>query len=253
MAWIESHQTIERHRKTKKLMRLMEWDLDTTIGKLHRFWWWCVDYAEDGDLRKFSDDDIGESVALNGEPASKFVEAMVASCWIDRDPHFRVHDWWDYVGPWLRSRYKRSPEKWETVRNGYVTTNQPDQPDQPDQPSRREGKKLPDFSIDFVEKADSAKKRGFNIYQLTNRFYKESNLVQKLPEKVLVDVLDEFFKRGDSVRENWPYFLRVLKEKSRIHFAGEEIKKNVKNERTGPSSISTISEILSKLEIMEVA
>jgi hypothetical protein len=51
LAWIESHQTLEKHPKTLDLMNATGWDLDTCLGKLHRFWYWCVDYAEDGDLR----------------------------------------------------------------------------------------------------------------------------------------------------------------------------------------------------------
>lgn len=39
MAWIESHQQLERHPKTHELMGLMGWDLDATIGKRMRGWW----------------------------------------------------------------------------------------------------------------------------------------------------------------------------------------------------------------------
>ena len=125
MAWIESHQAIERHPKTIELMTRMGWDLDATVGKLHRLWWWCVDYAEDGDLRKHNDTRIGAAVGLNGEASKRFIEAMVASGWIDRKPYFRIHDWWDHIGPWLRSKYKRSPKKWRQVSNLYVNGTQP--------------------------------------------------------------------------------------------------------------------------------
>jgi len=130
-------------------MACMGWDVDTTLGKLHRFWWWCVDYAEDGDLRKHNDDRLGAAVGvLPGEPAKRFVEAMVKACWLDRKPYFRVHDWWDYIGKFLQIKYKHSPEKWQHVRDLYHGSNnkgkncslngsktyKPNQPNQPNQP-----------------------------------------------------------------------------------------------------------------------
>lgn len=122
MAWIESHQALRDHPKTIDLMALMGWDLDTNIGKLHRFWWWCVDYAEDGDLRKHNDSRLAIAVGLNSNQGKQFVEAMVKSGWIDREPYFRVHDWWDYIGLFLQRKYQRQPEKWQKVRDLYCST-----------------------------------------------------------------------------------------------------------------------------------
>ena len=103
-------------------MSLTGWDLDTCLGKLHRFWWWCVDYAEDGDLRRHNDDRLGLAVGvLPGEESRRFVEAMVAARWLDRDPYFRVHDWWNYIGKFLQSKYKRDPAKWQSVKDLYCT------------------------------------------------------------------------------------------------------------------------------------
>lgn len=141
MAWIESHQALANHPKVADLMAGMDWDLDTSLGKLHRFWWWCVDYAEDGDLRRHNDNRIGRAVGLNSsEDCSRFVRAMVESCWIDRMPYFRVHDWWDYIGLFLQRKYgEKNKPRWERVKLLYTgstevvqrlsqPTNQPNQP-----------------------------------------------------------------------------------------------------------------------------
>ena len=101
-------------------MGIMGWDLDTAVAKLHRFWWWCVDYAETGDLRKYNDAMIGGAVGLNGDMARSFVEAMVESRWIDREPYFRVHNWWKYIGKFLQIKYKHQSEKWQEVRKLYA-------------------------------------------------------------------------------------------------------------------------------------
>lgn len=149
MAWIESHQKLERHPKTIHLMSLMGWELDSCIGKLHRFWWWCVDYAEDGDLRRHNDTVLASAVGLNGDQAKQFVGSMIEAGWLDREPYFRVHDWWDYIGLFLRRKYEgRNNEKWERVRKLYYNStdavqpavqkltepNQPNLTNQPNQP-----------------------------------------------------------------------------------------------------------------------
>lgn len=137
MAWIESHQQIERHPKTLRLMKITGRDTDSAIGLVHRFWWWCMDYAENGQLARYSTGEIDQ--ILGGG----LTEALIGAGWIDDNP-LRVHDWWDYAGPFLRSRYKREPERWQAIRdlyctsivpvtgNGHLTkpnlTNQPNQP-----------------------------------------------------------------------------------------------------------------------------
>jgi hypothetical protein len=144
MAWIESHQALLTHPKVHDLMALMGWDLDTTIAKLHRFWWWCVDYAENGDLRKHSIDRLGRAVGLvDSSTAHRFVESMISTGWIDEKPYFRVHDWWEYIGLFLQRRYgNKNSEKWRAVQQLYSSctevvhqlaqpTNQPNQPNLP--------------------------------------------------------------------------------------------------------------------------
>lgn len=127
MAWIESHQELNGHPKVKRLARAMGWNLPETIGRLHMFWWWCVDYSPDGDLRKFNDADIAEAVALDAGQGQHFVTAMIecggetASGFIERTPYFRVHDWWDFSGRYLQSRYSHSSEKWKKVKRMYGT------------------------------------------------------------------------------------------------------------------------------------
>lgn len=131
MAWIETHQALRDHPKVSDLAALMNWERYATIGRLLTFWWWCVDYAEDGDLRRHNDVRIGAAVGLNDVDArqndenptnsTKFVSAMIKAGFIDKKPYRRVHDWWDYIGNYLQSKYKRTPEKWQKVRSLYLS------------------------------------------------------------------------------------------------------------------------------------
>ena len=132
-------------------MALMGWDLDATIGKLHRFWWWCLKYAEDGDLRKHNDSRLAVAMGVAMDNSKKLVEAMVQSCWIDREPYFRVHDWWEYAGLLLQIRYKHDAKKWKRVRslydgkskngsnNGSKNSTPTNQPTRPTRPTKRDG------------------------------------------------------------------------------------------------------------------
>lgn len=169
MAWLESHQGIQGHPKTLQLASRMGWDIYTTVGRLHCFWWWCLEYAPTGDLRKFSDAILAQSVGLHPSEGGVFLEAMVESEWIDRGKNLlRVHDWVEYAGRYLRdTKFKHKPEKWKEVVDLYkvgcqpkvgrksadkvpkspdksaVPTNQPNQPDQPNLTNQGDG--LPEW------------------------------------------------------------------------------------------------------------
>ena len=119
MAWIESHEELLIHPKTLDLMNQMRWDINFTIGTLHRFWWWCMKFAHDGDLRHHNASRLAAAVGLPDTQAEKFVEAMIQAEWLDTIPYFRVHDWWEYAGPFLQTKHKRHPEVWRRVKDMY--------------------------------------------------------------------------------------------------------------------------------------
>jgi hypothetical protein len=119
MTWIETHDKLERHPKVLDLMNLMGWNKNETLGVLIRFWWWCLEYAEDGDLRPHSPQRIAGALDMMGDYAVKFVPSMISTGWIDEKPNLRVHDWWDYIGNFLMSKYKHHPSKWRRVRRLY--------------------------------------------------------------------------------------------------------------------------------------
>lgn len=123
MAWIKSEESIVNHPKTLKLASDMEWCVDQTIGKLHRFWYWCLNYAPTGDLRGYNDAVLAGSVGLEPTSAHRFVTAMVASGWIDRDSDvFRVHDWIDHARIYLRDvKFKNRPDLWKKTEEVYVS------------------------------------------------------------------------------------------------------------------------------------
>ena len=98
MAWIESHQELWRHPKTKKLARLLAVSVPTAIGHLHGIWYWALDFAQDGDLRRYDPEEIADAALWEGEPG-RFIEALVAAGYLDQtDNGLTIHDWYDYAG-----------------------------------------------------------------------------------------------------------------------------------------------------------
>jgi hypothetical protein len=55
MAWLESHQSLRDHPKARRLARRLD-GLPASIGHLHALWWWCLDYAPNGDLTRYQVD-----------------------------------------------------------------------------------------------------------------------------------------------------------------------------------------------------
>lgn len=115
MAWIRSEQSVERHPKKLELQTLLQVDSDTVIGRLHRFWWWCLDYALDGDLRKHTPETLCAACDIP-------LEMLIKVRLVDTTPHLRIHDWWDFVGNYLKMRFKDHPQKWREIEQQYNTT-----------------------------------------------------------------------------------------------------------------------------------
>lgn len=116
MAWIESHQTLGQHPKTRKLAHLLGVSKPAAIGHLHCLWWWAVDYAEDGDLSRFDALDIAIGAEWDGDE-TEFVTAMVKAGFLDEGPGdtFAVHDWDDYAGK-LIERKKANAKRMREAR-----------------------------------------------------------------------------------------------------------------------------------------
>lgn len=116
MAWLKSHQGLERHPKVLKLEELCSMDRNGTVGVLHRFWYWSMDYAEDGDLSKWSLETISKAIGID---ANHLIEAG----WIDKEPYLKVHDWFEYFGEYLRGKYRREPAKYEAIKKKCLGTD----------------------------------------------------------------------------------------------------------------------------------
>ena len=127
MAWLESHQTLADHPKTRKLARILSIGKPTVIGHLHCFWWWALDYADDGDLSRFDALDIAIGAEWDGDPDT-FVMAMVQAGFIDDGDALTIHDWEDYAGK-LLNRKRANARRMKEARAAQNTAEIDSQPD----------------------------------------------------------------------------------------------------------------------------
>lgn len=106
MAWIELHQSLPTHRKTKKLARLLglkKCGIPQAVGHLCMLWLWMIDNAQDGDMSSLDTEDIAEAAGWDGK-AEAFLDALRESGFVDGD---FVHDWDDYAGNLIAQRNAR--------------------------------------------------------------------------------------------------------------------------------------------------
>lgn len=105
MAWIESHQTLANHPKTRRVARALGVHKAQVIGHLHLLWWWALDYSLDGDISQYADDEIAIAAEWDGDE-EKFVHALVQAGFLDvSDSGARtIHNWYDYAGKLVHQR-----------------------------------------------------------------------------------------------------------------------------------------------------
>lgn len=111
MAWIESHDDLATHPKTRRAARALGISIPTMVGHLHLLWHWCLKYADDGDLSGYDLMDIADAMMWDGDP-DELITALVDCGPGDRhgflerreDGSLEVHDWLDYAGKLIEQR-----------------------------------------------------------------------------------------------------------------------------------------------------
>lgn len=108
MAWIEVHQSLPTHRKTKKLARELGFKgpggIAQAVGHLIMLWLWSVDNAPDGSLSQIDPHDVADAAGWAKEP-DRFIRALLESGYLD--PDLSIHDWSDYIESLITQREAR--------------------------------------------------------------------------------------------------------------------------------------------------
>ncbi len=120
MAWIESHQSLERHPKTLLLRRVTLLSHNETLGLLHRLWWWALDNAQDGNVTDFCKKGLMEEVFGIPEKEEKsLAECLIESGWLDKEgDQIVIHNHGRYRNRLteMRERNKLRQKEWRERR-----------------------------------------------------------------------------------------------------------------------------------------
>lgn len=121
MAWIKLYTNLARHPKTVNFARMLDISIPTAAGHLVVLWTNVLEIKEDGDLTKYSQQNIADLADWKGN-AAQFNRALVLSSLLDirgKDSSRQcyIHDWKDYAEPYLRAKYAlRHPEQWNSIK-----------------------------------------------------------------------------------------------------------------------------------------
>ena len=90
---------------------------------------------------------------------------------------------------------------------------------------------------------DNVYKSGLNIYSLIGRLKKIIKVGKgwHFPEEVLIEACEQYHKDKDKIKDEWPWFIKVIHAKSDEYFANKNIKENKARKQEGmPQAIKEI-------------
>ncbi len=216
VAWIELHTVLIRHRKVKALARSLGIKPVEVVGYLATFWGNVLELAEDGDITKWSIEDEAEYSGWEGNP-KKFHEAMLnnGEGFIDEiDGKKIVHDWWEYAGRYLKSKYHSyDPEKLAYIMSLYpkATFRQPKvnlkATNQPNQPTYHI---VDDLKVTFY----TAYKQKTTQEYIKDRIKDGAiikSLLKDISQNELKELIVKFFNSDDPFVKNSGYTMGVFK------------------------------------------
>jgi DnaD/phage-associated family protein len=112
LAWIEVHQHLKEHRKTRKFKNLMGITRAQAIGHLIMLWLWGIDNTDDHGIIMDADyDDIAIACDYH-EDSQLIVSALITAGFLEKEgkgEKLVIHDFEDYIGR-LREQKKRHRE-----------------------------------------------------------------------------------------------------------------------------------------------
>lgn len=106
MAWIELHQSMPGHRRTRRVKSILGIDTPTAVGHMCLLWLWALDNAGNGSIGGMLNQEIADVCEYRGD-ADAFVEALVEAGYLIRTENdLLLHDWDDYAGRLMDRREK---------------------------------------------------------------------------------------------------------------------------------------------------
>lgn len=128
MAWIQSHQKLEKSGKLLVLARALAINRYQAIGHLQAFWWWCIDNAKDGDVTRYDSVTLAKASGWHefckddfmsqhgvGRKDEEFMDAMVEAGFLDKtEEKVLVHNWDYYTLEYFKTIEKTERNREQT-------------------------------------------------------------------------------------------------------------------------------------------
>lgn len=111
MPWVEFHATtIIRLQKFRDFRSDLSWSRHEALGFLGDLWGQVLELREDGDIRGWTPEYIADLTGLKPVIAARLWDALVKHRWVElkQDGAVLVHDWLEFVGRYLESKYRSS-------------------------------------------------------------------------------------------------------------------------------------------------
>lgn len=99
-----------RHPKSRRLARELGIPLPHALGILTMLWDFVGEFAPEGNVGRFADDEIAEACSWPEDDAERLVAVLKETGWIDGHPEHRlvIHDWGDHCEDWVKKRLRRA-------------------------------------------------------------------------------------------------------------------------------------------------
>lgn len=96
------------HVKTKRLKRLLGIPLYQAVGILETLWLLCTDCCDEGNIGKFTDEEIADYLEWDGSDSFALVQALLNSGWLDRCDvnRYVIHDWLEHCPQYIKDRLR---------------------------------------------------------------------------------------------------------------------------------------------------
>lgn len=231
MAWIESHQGLRGHPKTKKLVRRLKSSAAIIVGHLHFIWWWALDFAQDGEITQFDPEDIADACDWSGDP-EEFFNALVDAGFIDKVEHrYFLHDWYDYAGKLIELRKKDAERKRNSRGKEKKSEGSPEDVQRTSEGVQAESMRDLNPNLDLITtttpeddfaKVSKAYGRLHGKYDIETKHYPLlTDLLKTMTADFLIEVMEQKHKEkveaGESVN-GFGYYEPVFRERHKQRF-----------------------------------
>lgn len=109
--------------KFLRLKRALNLPHYAAVGILESLWLFAQTNARDGNLERFTPDDIAAALEWAGD-ARELVKSLTDSGWLDSSPTLKIHDWDEHSPRWVRGVLARQERRNEAKKDCQINTTE---------------------------------------------------------------------------------------------------------------------------------